>query len=387
MKNRIIINLFFCIGSLLFVTCSHNESTPIEIGDNQLEVEETTDEIVVTKSQFDLAKMQLGQLTDYTFPTTIRATGRIEIPAKNQTRVSAYAGGYVTSINLIPGERVNKGQVLFTLENPEFVQMQQDYLEAKEQLAYLQSDYERQRTLADENVVAKKNFLKAESEYRVTMTKMEGMKKRLSLLKIPTDNLTAQNLISSIAVVAPASGYVTEVNAMKGMFLNPTDVAIELLNTNHIHLELSVFEKDILKIKEGQPVTFRIPDASSQTYQAEVHLIGKMVDEEKRVVRVHAHLKNPKDKATLVAGMFVDAEIVTETNPTKGIMESAIVTADEKDYVLIHKGNQDGNSLFEKKEVSIGQKKNGYVQILNSADFSESENILVEGAFNLIGIE
>ncbi len=389
MKN-IIKTLLLVFSSLLLVDCSNTSPKPIEIGDNKMEgtaEEEMSDEIVVTQSQFEMAKMQLGQLSDYNFPSTIRATGRVEVPTKNQAKVSAYAGGYVTNINLIPGERVRKGQVLFTLENPAFVQMQQDYLEAKEQLTYLQSDYERQKTLASENVVAQKNFLKAESEYRVTVAKMEGMKKRLSLLRIQMDNITPQNLVSTIAVYSPTTGYVMEVNAMKGMFLNPTDVAVELMNTDHMHLELSVFEKDILKIKEGQIVNFRIPDASSENFHAEVHLIGKMVDEEKRVVRVHAHLKNKKDKATLVAGMYVDAEIVTEDHPTKGVPESAIVSEEEQDYVLISKGKKEGASLFEKKAVSIGQKQNGFAQILNSSDFAGTEKILVEGAFNLIGIE
>lgn len=390
MKNIIKTVLFLSFGSFFLVDCSNTQPKPVEIGANEMAAAveaEMSDEIVVTQSQFEMAKMQLGQLAEYNFPTTIKANGIVEVPSKNHTKVSAYAGGYVTHINLVQGERVKKGQVLFTLENPEFVQMQQDYLEAKERLTYLQSDYERQKTLANENVVAQKKFLKAESEYRVTLTKMEGMKKRLSLLNISTDNISAQNLVSSISIKSPASGYITDIHAMKGMFLDPTDVALGILNTDHIHLELNVFEKDILKIKKGQTVTFRIPNANAATYQAEVYLVGKTVDAEKRVIQVHAHLKNKKDKAALIAGMFIDAEIVTEDHPTKGVPESAIVSEEEQDYVLISKGKKDGASLFEKMAVSVGQKQNGFAQILNSKDFSGKEQILIEGAFNLIGIE
>ena len=379
--------MFLYVSSLLLVACANKKATPIEIGNNDIAEVAVADEILVTQRQFELAKMQLGQLADYNFPTTIRAAGVIAIPTRNQTKVSAYAGGYVTHINLIEGAWVKKGQVLFTLENPEFVQMQQDYLEAKEQLVYLESDYKRQEKLANEKVSAQKIFLKAASDYRVTLTKMKGMKKRLSLLKIPTENNNIQQLVSSIEVTAPTSGYVTHINAMKGMFLNPTDVAVELLNTTDIHLELSVFEKDILKVKKGQLVTFKIPNATAASYQAKVHLIGKTVDPEKRVVLVHADLTNSKDKAALIAGMFIDAEIITEDHPTMGIAESAIVSEEEQDYVLINKGKKDGASLFEKMAVRIGQKQNGFAQILNSSDFSGKEQILIEGAFNLIGIE
>lgn len=386
MKNKIKTFFAICCGIAFFMGCSNDASTPVEIGDNQI-TEEISDGITVSQSQFELAKMQMGQLMEYDFPTVVKATGTIDVPIKNHASVSAYAGGYVKSIDLVPGEKVNKGQVLFTLENPEFVQMQQDYLEAKEQLAYLQSDYERQKTLANENIASQKNFLKAESDYRVTLAKMEGMKKRLSLINIQTNNLNAQKLVSTIAIAAPVSGYVTEVNAMRGMYLNPTDVAVKILDTDHLHLELNVFEKDILKIKKGQNIYFKIPDASPEIFEAEVHIVSKTVDEENRVVRVHGHLKNEKDIEFLVPGMYVAAEIITTENKTKGLPESAIVSEDGQDFVLVSKGKSGSANEFKKMAVVVGQRKDGLVQIVNSHEFSANENILIEGAFNLIGIE
>lgn len=386
MKNTITSLFVLCCGLAFFMGCSNDASDPVEIGANEI-TEETADEITVSESQFELAKMQLGQLTEHEFPTVVKVTGMVDVPIKNHASVSAYAGGYVKSIGLIPGEKVKKRQVLFTLENPEFVQMQQDYLEAKEQLAYLKSDYERQQTLANENIASQKNFLKAESDYRVTLAKMEGMKKRLSLLNISTDKISAQNLVSSISVFAPVSGYVTEVNAMRGMYLNPTDMAVKILDTDHLHIELNVFEKDILKIKEGQQIRFRIPDADPKIYEATVHLVGKTVDEENRVIRIHGHLKNEKDIAFLVPGMYVDAEIITTMNKTKGLPESAIVSEDGQEYVLVSKGKKGNMNVFEKRAVTVGESKNGLVQIVNSDAFAPNEKILVEGAFNLIGIE
>ena len=367
--------------------CGSNETEPIEIGDNQMEASATiSEEIEVTESQFKIAKMELGKLVDKTFPTVIRATGQIEIPSKNKTKVSAYAGGYVSNINLVEGQTVRKGQVLFTLENPEFVQMQQDYLEAKEQLTYLYSDYERQKTLANENVSARKNFLKAESDYRVTMTKMEGMKKRLSLLRINTDNISVQNLVSSISILAPENGYVMSVLAQKGMFLNPTDVAVELLNTNDVQIILNVFEKDILKVKKGQLISFKIPDASTKTYEAKVNRIGKVVDEDKRIVKVYGQLTNAKDKSVLVAGMYLDAGIMLQNNAAKGLPETAIIGAEGQNFVLIQTSKRGGNYTFEKRAVKIGEHKDDFVEILNSERF-ENKSILINGGFNLIGIE
>ncbi|MCB0851543.1 MAG: efflux RND transporter periplasmic adaptor subunit, partial [Bacteroidetes bacterium] len=297
---------------------------------------------------------------------------------------SAYAGGYVRFIDLIPGEKVRKGQLLFTLENPEFVQMQQDYLEAKAQLAYLQSDYERQKTLAGENIASQKKFLKAESDYQVTLAQMEGLKKRLSMMGISAEKLVPEKLSSSISIYAPVTGHITSINAMKGMFLNPTDVAIELVNTDHMHLELNVFEKDILKVKEGQKIRFRIPDASTEVFNAEVHLIGKEVVGENRVVRVHGHLEENKNAPDFVPGMFVEADIITDEYASKGLPEQAIVEVDNQSFVLVSKGKKEGINQFEKIKVITGPREKGFVQILNSDDFSAGQTVLVEGAFHLI---
>jgi cobalt-zinc-cadmium efflux system membrane fusion protein len=378
---------FMLIISLALSNCGSDSTQPIEIGNNSSEEAISANLIGITDSQFELGEMKLGQLEEYNFSNYIRATGVIEVPVKNHIQVSAYAGGYVRYIDLIMGEKVRKGQVLFTLENPDFVQMQQDYLEAKAQLAYLQSDFERQKTLVGENIASQKKFLKAESDYQVTLAKMEGLKKRLSMLGISTDKLIATNLISRISIFSPITGYVTEVNAMKGMFLNPRDVAIQLVDTDHMHLELNVFEKDILKAKKGQKIRFKIPDASPETFNAEVHLIGKEVESENRIIRVHGHLKEDENLPEFVPGMFVEAEIVTNEYPSRGLPESAVVEVDNKKFILVSKGKKGNVSQFEKMEVKTGQKENGMVQILNSEDFMTGESVLVKGAFQLINGE
>ncbi|MEZ4849462.1 MAG: efflux RND transporter periplasmic adaptor subunit [Bacteroidia bacterium] len=384
MKNIIIHITTLLTISITLMNCGNKASEPIEIGDNAPAEMGDSDFIEITDKQFELAKMKLGQLVDYNFASHIRSTGMIEVPVKNHTQVSAYAGGYVRFIDLIPGEKVRKGQLLFTLENPEFVQMQQDYLEAKAQLAYLQSDYERQKTLAGENIASQKKFLKAESDYQVTLAQMEGLKKRLSMMGISAEKLVPEKLSSSISIYAPVTGHITSINAMKGMFLNPTDVAIELVNTDHMHLELNVFEKDILKVKEGQKIRFRIPDASTEVFNAEVHLIGKEVVGENRVVRVHGHLEENKNAPDFVPGMFVEADIITDEYASKGLPEQAIVEVDNQSFVLVSKGKKEGINQFEKIKVITGPREKGFVQILNSDDFSEGQTVLVEGAFHLI---
>lgn len=388
MKNIFRNSTFSLAIALILSNCGQNTSEAIEIGNNTSETMPAGSEMIeVNRKQFEHSKMKLGQLVDYEFSTSINVTGVVEVPVSHHIQVSVYAGGYVGNIDLIPGEWVHKGQLLFTLENPEFIQMQQEYLEARAQLAFLQSDYERQKTLANENIASQKNFLKAESDYQMTLAKVEGLKKRLSLIGIAVDKIAPENLVSRISVHAQSAGYVTQVSAVQGMYLNPKDVAIELINTEHLHLELSVFEKDILQIKKGQKIHFKTPDANPEIFDAEVYLIGKSVEGDNRVINVHGHFDEKKYSEKFVPGMFVEAKIITASYVSKGLPESAVIEADDKYYVLVHKGDANEASQFEKLEITPGIRENGIVQILNYEALGTAENILVEGAFNLIQSE
>lgn len=388
-SKRQVEKLSIFIGILLFsiYACGNKSAEPDSQASEVAEAIENSEEILVTQSQFELAEMKLGGLIEEAFPIVIHTTGKIEIPAKNHYKVGSYASGFVRSIDLSQGQAVRKGQVLFTLENPEFIEMQQEYLETKEQQKYLESDYMRQKQLAAENVASQKNFLKAESEYRVNMSKLEGLKKTLSLLQINSENINAQNLKSTITVYAPSNGYVSSISATRGMYLDPTDIALELINTDEMFVEMYVFEKDIMKVQKGQRIKFQIADGMGDMFEAEVSMISKIIDPEKRAVLVRGKLKGVPADTKLVVGMYVAANIIVEGRNAKGLPETAVVSEEGKNYVIVLSETRASTKVFTKIPVEIGQKQGGQVEILNEKDLENKDEILLDGGFNLIGIE
>jgi cobalt-zinc-cadmium efflux system membrane fusion protein len=280
------------------------------------------------------------------------------------------------------GQKVSKGQLLFTLENPEYIIVQQEYLETQNQLNYLKTDYERQADLFKDNVTSQKIFLKAETDYKVTLTRNESLKKKLQLMNINPANVSATNLKSTIAVTSPIEGYVTNIAVSQGMFLNPSDIAITLINTDHLLMELTIFEQDLAHISVGQEVTFSV-QSGSEKYMANVYLINKEIDPIKRTIGVYCQLSN-KDGEKLTPGMFVEAEIYTTVDSTFALPIQAISSIDNKDYILIKADQNDNGMEFEKKEVTIGIGDDKYVQILNFNDFTVGTEVLTKGAFNLI---
>ena len=353
------------------------------IGHN-VENEQPANGITVSKAQFKGANMELGSLSQQDFPVEVAVTGTIDVPPQNKAVVSAFAGGYIKRTPLLIGNKVKKGQPLLTLENPEFIQMQQDYQESFEQLHFLKSEYERQKTLVAEQISSQKNFLRAESEYKRNLARYNGLRKKLKMLNIPPENVEKGILVSETTIFAPIDGSITKVNVNKGMYVSPSDEIMEIVNVEHIHLELSVFEKDIMKVKKGQKIRFKISEASEEYYGAEVYLVGTSIDADSRTVKVHGHL-NDDENHNFAVGMFVEAAIITSNEYIGALPIESVVVHDNNQYVLSLVSEKDEEYVLEIRTVGIGESYNGYTAITKKGNLKASDQVIVKGAFYLLG--
>ncbi len=340
--------------------------------------------IEVTQQQYEMGNMDTGRYVFRSFEKLIRTTGILDVPPEGRAQVSAYFDGYVKSMNLIPGQHVRRGQILFTLENPAYIEVQQNYLEVKNSLAYLKREYERQEELVQDNFTSEKNFLKAESDFRVSQSNYQSLRKKLEMMRIDPEELTDTTIQTSIGILAPLSGFVTSVNASTGMFLSPGDIAVTLVNTDHIHIELSVYESDLPRISLGQAVRFKVQSDLSTWHDAEVYLINRVIEESNRTVMVHCHLKDESLARELTPGMYVEAEIVTQQDSLPALPEEAVMEMENKSFALVWKGTNDEGSTFEQREVNVGPLYNGYYPLLNADDFTPETIFLVRGGFGLL---
>lgn len=378
-SNSIYFKSLFLVAIMVLASCNSKEKSEATNIDTAETIEDV-DVITITESQFNSGEMKVGKITMQEFNTNVRANGMFAVPPQNQADVSTYFAGYVKDIKLLPGDIVKKGQVLFTIENPEYVQAQQDFLEAKGRLNYLKSDYERQKELLADNVTSKKNFLKAESEYTVTLAQYQSLKKKLSLMNINPNSLSGENIRSVISVLSPLSGYATTINATKGMYLNPSDIAITVTNTDDLHIELKIFEKDLPMVKMGQQINVRLQNDIDNIYKGRVHLVNKAINIQDRTVDIHGDLINEAEAKLFAPGMYIEAEIITSSSDHPALPKQAVANIDNDYFVLV----KENASTFRRVLVKIGTTNNGFTQILNANDFDQNAEFLTEGAFNLI---
>jgi len=374
MKNIIQIAAVF----LLLIGCG-NKNNAESVSEEQVE----PTGIRVTQDQFDTNDLMLGALEKRTFPKMVETSGMIDVPPENRASITAFMGGFVKNTSLLVGDQVKKGQLLVSLENQEFVQMQQDYLEIFNQLDFLKAEFERNQTLFEEKIASQKNFLQAKSNYETAKARYKGLREQLQMLNISPNRVEQGNITSQAVIYAPISGSVTKMNVAKGSYVSPATEIMEIVDNDHVHLELSVFEKDILKVKKGQRIQFKIPEASEDTFEAEVHLVGTSIDNTNRSIKVHGHLAH-EEEANFLPGMFVDAKIMTDTIKTLSLPEEAVIESEGTYYVLKLVDKENGGYTFEQIPVKQGNTYDGYTEII-ATDLNETDQFLTKGVFDLIG--
>ncbi len=369
-------NLYILLIFIMLLSCGKSEKN--EVGT----VEQTENhELVVTKQQFEGEQMQFGTLIEHEFDESVKASGMIDVPTHNKSTVSTFVGGYVTKTPLLIGDEVKKGQFLVSLENTEFVEIQQAYMEVSERLNYLKSEFTRQKTLFDENITSQKNFLNAESAYKSSLAQYNGLRKKLQMMSISPTAVENGNITSVINLYAPIDGYVTKVNVSNGTYVSPSDMILEIIDTKHIHLELSVFEKDILKVKKAQKINFRIPEASDSIFKAEVHLVGTTIDPVNRRVTVHGHIDD--DHTKFVVGMFAEAEIIVSSSKRAALPKEAVVKIDNEYFVLTVDNEKPNEYHFNKIKLNVGLQTEAFVEVLNP-DAIKDKKILIKGTYMLL---
>lgn len=384
MNYRIKQLIIIFIG-VAFVNCStadkksEGNSTEGTLDQNR---EENT--IIISKKQFDNENLSFGQLVESPFPTVIKATGSIDVPPNNRAIISAHIGGYLKDSPLLVGDQVKKGQLLFSIENIAFLELQQEYLESYEQLTYLKSEYDRQSAMYEEKISSKKSFLKAENDYNKTLIKYQSIKEKLEFLNIDPKLVESGKLSSISRMYAPIGGSVTELKGSTGSYLSPADEIMEIVNTDHIHLELKIFEKDALSVKEGQKVLFSLPESSTEKYLGKVHLIGKSIGKD-RTIAIHVHIEEDSYDQ-FFPGMYVQAEILLDIKKSMALPETAVTEINDKNFALLLQSENEDQYVFVKKELIIGESYEDQVLIKNHSALDPSGKYLL-GSYNLIGQE
>ncbi|GGK84637.1 efflux RND transporter periplasmic adaptor subunit [Rufibacter glacialis] len=336
--------------------------------------------LTLTPQQMQNAGIELGGASQQQLGSTLQLSGEIDVPPTSMVSVSVPYGGFVKTLNLLPGQHVNKGQVLATLQHQDYVQLQQDYLDARARLQLANLELQRQQELTQEKVGALKNLQQIRTEREVLLNSLAALKEKLLMININPARLQNGKINRTISVLSPINGFVKNTMANVGKMVNPSDVLFELVNTDDLHLKLNAFEKDVPYLQKGQSLTYTLAnDPTPRT--AKILLVGHSVEGDK-TIPVHAHLAHANEHE-LLPGMYVTATIQTKARTVTSLPESALVQFEGASYIFV--GNP--NHQFKRIEVTTGLKGNGFVEVALPAELQTSTQIAVKGAHNLLAMQ
>ncbi|MDK7675126.1 efflux RND transporter periplasmic adaptor subunit [Weeksella virosa] len=402
--NNIVFGILVLVAIFAFNACTNNHKE----GDGHnhgTEAETTTDEheeeeenvAVLTDEQMKAVGIEIGSIEQKQLSATLKANGALRVPNSNKANATSLFGGVIKSLNVEIGDFVRKGQVIATISNPQFIQLQEEYLSINSRIEFAEQEVARQRELNEGNAGAKKNLQSATTELNTLRTRKASLQQQIQMMGINPASLSNSNLKSSLVVTSPISGTVSNVFAKIGSYVDVSSPIAEIIENTALHLDLQVYEKDIPLIKIGQKIDFVVTNNPNKTYSAEVYSIGSSFSGESKTIAVHSKITG--DKAGLIDGMSITGMVSLDDVLSTAVPNDAIVNADGKYYIFLvkereeeahdhkegeahdHNHGSEKGTQFVRMEVVKGATQLGYTAITPVSEIPHGAHIVVKGAF------
>ena len=290
--------------------------------------------------------------------TLVRAPGTIQLDERRVSVIAMRAESYVQKVaDVTTGSRVARGEPLMEIYSPA--------------------------------------VSSAAAEYVATMTSKatagiepygRGSRQRLMNLDVPEPAIAEMEKSRVVPITirwsTPRDGIVLQRNAVEGMRAQPGDVLFRVADVSVVWAVVDVAERDLGGIAVGQPVAVRARSYPSRQFDGRISVIYPQLNKETRTARVRVEL--PNADLALLPDMYVDAEIDTGTQaPVLAVAESSVLDTGSRQAVLVDKGQ----GRFEPREVKVGRRGDGYVEIreglANGDSVVTSANFLIDAESNL----
>jgi cobalt-zinc-cadmium efflux system membrane fusion protein len=370
-------------GLLIFaISCSKGG----KLATDTKKAEELPADIVELRAdQIKLANIELGTVEERSLGKILKVNGVISVAPQNLATVCMPLGGFIKNATLLPGNAVAKGQTLAVIENQDFVDIQQNYLEAKNKLVFAEAEFRRHTDLYEADVYSQQNLQQVTVEYKNVKAVVKSLEQKLKLIGVNPDLLNEDNISSTVNLVSPIRGFLKTVNVNIGKYVSPTDVLFEIVNSEKLFLELTLFEMDADKAATGEKIKFYINNENEE-HEAVMTQTGNSINNDK-TFKAYATVISPCKN--LLPGMYVNAYIEESKNKVAALPNDAIVSFDDKDYIFIFEKEKEeaGKPFTEYRmiEVKRGITGPGYSEVKLPAGFNiKAARIVTKGAYNLL---
>lgn len=364
--------IIFAITFSVITACSSKETRDSK----SISSENLT--VSCTSAQIKSIGLMVSKATWKERSGTLNANGIIDVPPGNKSYISLPYGGFIKKMNVIEGKQVDKGEILFEVQHPDILLLQQEYLELIGRMDYLEASLNRQLTMESGKATSQKNVQEAQAEYNVAQAKIKGISARLKMAEVDMNALKQGRISETQQIRAPFFGIVTKITTGVGSFVAPQDKLMEIIDLKHTHAELTVFEKDIPLLRLGQQVDIHFIQ-ESQAAKAQIYLIGGEIDVD-RSIKVHCHFN--ETGFSPIPGSYFKAKIHTDSKRTLCLPNAAFITVGTETYVF----KEISKHQFTAVKVRILGEEEGETSFELLDANSHNSTFVIQGAFELLSL-
>lgn len=323
-------------------------------------------------TQIRLAGVQVGDAETVT-SSALSVTGTITYDANRVSHIGSRTEGRVIALRADLGTRVSRGQILVELESPDVGELRADQEEAEALLKIASENFAREQRLEQQGISSRKELLEAEAELRRAEASLRSARSRLDVLG------ATHGTGGHFDLLAPFGGVIVGRNVSLGQMATPADTLLTVADLSRVWIELDVFERDLARVRVGQPVAVSVTASPGRTFPGRIVYLGDILDPAKRTVR--ARVEIPNLGGALKPGMFTNAAIdVGAGGPVFAAVPAAAIQEVEGKKVVFVPGDSAGH--FRPVPIEVGEQlEGGRVTIL--AGLEPGARVVIAGAFAL----
>jgi cobalt-zinc-cadmium efflux system membrane fusion protein len=379
--------------------------------------------VTLSSSAEQVADVSMAKVEIRELDSDVNVTGEVLANANTQTHVTTPVTGRVTQILVSLGNHIQEGKPLLIVRSTDIEQAESDMLQGEQQVrsdlkqaliqinfdtetadAQLKLDdkiYERMKGLYTEKIASKADFQAAETAYVKDQIAVEAQRKKyqatvslseekmklvtgpaktkLRLLGVADEKIaevmSTQVVDPLVPVLSPESGIIVERLVNVGELIDPSKPLFTIGDFDTVWLKADVFEKDLPKIKIGQPIELKVDSFPDKVFTGKLDYVANQIDSDTRTLAVRAEVSNPQ--GLLKPKMFARMKIIVGLQKVLSIPTTAVQDTRTTKVVYV----PESSNTFEERKVKLGGQSGEYVEILDG--LKAGEKVVTEGSFDL----
>lgn len=374
-------NLIITIFILIFISgCGKVENESKNDTEKKGIEKEKTESVILSKESKEKINLETEIIKEEQYIGLIKIPAVVVTDQNFEAQVGPIVAGRVKKVFVNVGSYVSAGQTLMLIEGLEIGVLKADFLKAKTTLDYTEQEYNRQKSLSEQNAGSQKNLISSKAEYEKARAEFNSMDKKIHSIGLKDEDILNDkndlHTSGDLAIKSPISGVIVDRSVVVGQYIESSFIAFKILNTKSLLVDGQIYENDFNKLGNNKSVEFKTPSVPNEVFSCELVYKGQLIDEKTRTIKVRAKVNNSRNK--LLPQMFGDLIIKSAEN-RRGIFipSSAIHKDNEQSFIFM----QENDSTFKIVEVKTGLELEEKVEIISG--LKENDRIVTNGVFEL----